>query len=159
VTVFGNRGDAPQEQRVVYQEQVGAEFDGFIDGLGHRVHGQMDRCDGCLRLTHEESGSVPGFRPAQRPQPFDDGVDFCDCCGHLDSLATRHRQLPVASCRRMVGMLTESATTSANASATSTPKSEEPSSPSDGMPTSASRYPCQDSQLADAVVKPYPTAL
>ena len=42
VAVFGDRGDAAQEQRVVHEQQVGPRGDGFVDAVGHRVDGEVN---------------------------------------------------------------------------------------------------------------------
>jgi hypothetical protein len=57
--VGGNRGDAPEEQRVMGDEQLRAPFDGLVDDLDGGIHGEHDARDVSGRMAGHEAHLVP----------------------------------------------------------------------------------------------------
>ncbi len=69
-------GRAAQIERVVGDQQAGAELHRLVDGLLDRVDGEEDARDLLVRLAHDGADRVPGLGPLGGPQVVQRGDDF-----------------------------------------------------------------------------------
>ncbi len=71
-----DRGRAAQIERVVGDQQVGAELDGLVDDLLDGVDGEQDPGDLLAGVAHDRADRVPGLGPLGGPQVLQRGDDF-----------------------------------------------------------------------------------
>lgn len=82
-----DRGGAAQVERVVGDEQAGAQFHRLVDDLLDRVDGEQDPRDLLVGVARDGADRVPGLGPLGGPQGLQRGDDFRQT-GH-GSKATR----------------------------------------------------------------------
>jgi hypothetical protein len=76
VPIFGDGGDAPQEQGMMHEQDVGARSDRLIRDIRYRVDGEMERSYSRTGTPGEQAGRIPPLRTGDRPELFDDGTDI-----------------------------------------------------------------------------------
>jgi hypothetical protein len=57
--VFGDRARAPEQERVVHEEEIGAQAERLVDGVEHGVDGQVHVGHGPLGITDGQPRGVP----------------------------------------------------------------------------------------------------
>ena len=63
VAVFGDAGDAAQQQRVVHEQQLRTRGDRLVDGVEHGIDGEVDAIDRCRRIARQQARVHPTPRP------------------------------------------------------------------------------------------------
>ncbi len=71
-----HRGRTAQVERVVGDQQAGAQLHRLVDGLPDRVDGEQDPRDLLVGLAHDGADRVPGLGPLGGPQVLQRGDDF-----------------------------------------------------------------------------------
>ena len=84
VAVLRDARHAAQKQRMVRDQQVGAELDRFVDGGGDRVDGEQDALDLAPRIAGDETGRIPALGTGERPELLDGVADGGEGVRHVD---------------------------------------------------------------------------
>ncbi len=105
-----DRGRTPQIERVVGDQQVGAELHRLVDDLLHGVDGEQDPGDLLAGVAHDRADRVPGLGPLGGPQVLQRGDDFrqtgheakatwlaCAAVPHPSGLAPLSTKAPLSS--------------------------------------------------------------
>ncbi len=71
-----DRGRTAQIERVVGDQQIGAQLHRLVDDLLDRVDGEQHACDVLVRVAHDGADRVPGLGPLGGPQVLQRGDDF-----------------------------------------------------------------------------------
>jgi hypothetical protein len=74
-------GNAPQQQRVVGEQQLGTDRDRLGGGLRDTVDGEQDPTHVGVRVAEHQTDPVPRFRPVRLVAPFEQLDDIRDTHG------------------------------------------------------------------------------
>jgi hypothetical protein len=76
VAVLSDAGYSPQQQGVVYEQEVRPEFNRFVNGLGHGIDSKKHTRDFGRGVTAHEAWSVPALCSTHRPESLDGESDL-----------------------------------------------------------------------------------
>lgn len=76
ITVLRNACHSPEQERMMGEQDVRAEGNGFVDGIPNGINCEQHPLDGAARVTAHKPNPVPVFCRLFWPQPIDHGMNF-----------------------------------------------------------------------------------